>query len=517
MALNDVTANKGQGGLGRPLEGTDYVSGLLFYSDATLPSGFTSSDRIKTIFSVSDAVNLGITNARLGEIQAVHTGTVGTKFGSNGKLTITATVIQNSPLPVTGAVTLCDITTTSADADTDASAARIAAAINAGTSKHGFAATASGTGGVFTVTVPSGQGVFMNLGASFAVTQTSVAVTFATNATTAGVASDIDILYYHISEFFRIQPKGKLYVGVFATADVGTFAALTTMQNFASGDIKQIGVYQKTTAFAGSQCNSIQGVLTTLEGVHKPMQAILAGEISGTTSMASLSIDLHQLSDPNVSVTIGQDGANAGARLFKATGKSITNLGEALGAVALSKVNESIAWFGKFQVASAELDTLAFANGELYTSLSDGTIVNLDTLGYMFLRKVIDLNGSYHNRPYTAVALTSDYAFIHPNRTIYKAIKGMRSTVLPAVASPVKVDASGKLSLDAIGYFEGLANQGLSNMLGVDSELSAAQVTVNPDQDVVSTGQLVITAKLLPYGTADFIIINVGFTASISQ
>ena len=56
---NDVIFNKGQGGLGRPLAGTDYVSGMLFYS-ATLPSGFSSSDRIKIVYSVEEAEALGI-------------------------------------------------------------------------------------------------------------------------------------------------------------------------------------------------------------------------------------------------------------------------------------------------------------------------------------------------------------------------------------------------------------------------------------------------------------------------
>jgi hypothetical protein len=46
---NDVIFNKGQGGLGRPLAGTDYISGLLFYT-AALPSGFTATNRIKTVF-----------------------------------------------------------------------------------------------------------------------------------------------------------------------------------------------------------------------------------------------------------------------------------------------------------------------------------------------------------------------------------------------------------------------------------------------------------------------------------
>jgi hypothetical protein len=73
---NDVIFNKGQGGLGRPLAGTDYVSGLLFYSDATLPSGFSSSDRVKIIYSVEDAENLGILDTHLGETKATGTITV---------------------------------------------------------------------------------------------------------------------------------------------------------------------------------------------------------------------------------------------------------------------------------------------------------------------------------------------------------------------------------------------------------------------------------------------------------
>lgn len=51
---NNVIFNKGQGGLGRPLAGTDYISGMLFYS-ATLPSGFNSSNRIKIVYSVEEA------------------------------------------------------------------------------------------------------------------------------------------------------------------------------------------------------------------------------------------------------------------------------------------------------------------------------------------------------------------------------------------------------------------------------------------------------------------------------
>ena len=62
MALNDITFIRGAGGLGRPLAGEDYISGLVFYlTNANLPSGFTTTDRIKQVFSIAEAEALGIT------------------------------------------------------------------------------------------------------------------------------------------------------------------------------------------------------------------------------------------------------------------------------------------------------------------------------------------------------------------------------------------------------------------------------------------------------------------------
>ena len=68
-----------------------------------------------------------------------------------------------------------------------------------------------------------------------------------------------------------MQPKGKLFVGIYATSDYGTFASITLMQNYAQGEIKQLGIYQKSTAFATSATNGIQTVCSALEVLHKPL------------------------------------------------------------------------------------------------------------------------------------------------------------------------------------------------------------------------------------------------------
>lgn len=513
---NDVIFNKGQGGLGRPLPGTDYISGLLVYTSA-LPSGFLTTDRIKTVYSVSDAVALGITNTSIGETKstASYTFTNAGVSGSTFKLTC-ATIASSNPVQVKsalGTVTLANYTQTSADVvSVTTAAARLAAEINLGTPTHGFTATSAV--GVVTITAPAGQGVFLNTGTPYVVTIVgTIAGTLVQNVVT-GVASDIDILSYHITEFFRIQPKGKLYVSIQATADATTFAKVTELQNFASGEIVQLGIYQKTTAFATTQVTTLQAVLDALEVLHKPISSVVyQPDFSSVTDLTTLP-NLKLLSGKNVSVAIGQDGSNNGFKLWKANGKTVGSVGTELGAIAFAKVNESIRWIAKFNVAAAEYDTLAFANGTTYVSVSDGTISNIDLFGYNFIKKEINLVGSYFNRPHTSIALTSDYTFIYNNRVIDKAIKGLRTALLPQLASPLTVNADGTLSEGTIGFFKSLCDRSLEVMQR-DAELSAFGVTINPAQIVLTNNELIIAVKLVPVGVSDTITVNIGFALSI--
>jgi hypothetical protein len=513
---NDVIFNKGKGGLGRPLAGTDYVSGALFYS-ATLPSGFGASDRIKVIYSVEDAVNLGITNTSSDATASTATDLCTTKFTVGDTYKLTCAIIDSAnptaSKSAAGTVTLCSFTAVTADAvSTSTSATRIAAEINLGTPTHGFSAVANTA--TVTITAPKNQGVFLNSGTPYVKTVVGAYASTLTQNVVAGVASELDIMHYHISEFFRIQPKGKLYVGVYATADATTFASVTLMQNFAQGEIKQLGIYQKTTAFATSQTTTLQAILNDLETNHKTISSVVyQAEISGTADLTTLA-NLKLLSNKNVSVAIGQDGDNLGFKLFKATGKSIGSMGTELGAISLAKVNESIAWVAKFNVAAAEYDVLAFANGTLYTTLSDGSIVNLENFGYNYVKKYVGLTGSYFTKPNTCIALTSDYTYVYNNRVIDKAIRSLRAALLPSLASPLVVNANGTLAEDTIGFFNSICDRSLEVMQR-DFELSAFSVVIDPAQDVLTDNELTIAVKLVPVGVADTITVNIGFALTI--
>jgi hypothetical protein len=509
MALNDIIFVKGQGGLGRPLEGEDYISGLIYYT-ATLPSGFTSNARIKSLGSVADAVAAGILNDYSDATAATGTYSI-TTMGATGDV-ITLKVADINTLGVAQTTTLCTYTKVAADSSITLLAASIVAAINANTIYTGYSAT--NLVGVITVSAPKRLGVFINTVSMTATITGTIAGTIA--AFSGGVASAFATYYYHISEFFRLQPKGQLYVGFFAVPSSYTFSEVQDVQNFANGKIRQIGVF-KTIGVAASfsaESQALQTQSTTLSGLHKPLSIVYAADISATTDLTTLP-DLAQLTCGNVSVVIGQDSAGQGNYLYKTSAKSITTLGATLGAVAVSKVSEDIAWIGKYNISSgAECDTIGFANGALLSVQSQSLLNTLDNRRYIFLIKYVGIAGSYFNDSHCSIAVTSDYAYIENNRTIDKAIRGVYSSMLPNLNSPLVLNANGTLTDTTIAYFIGQASVNLEQMVR-DTELSAFAVDIDTTQNVLSTSNLTISIKLVPIGVARQITINIGFTLSI--
>jgi hypothetical protein len=330
----------------------------------------------------------------------------------------------------------------------------------------------------------------------------------------AGIASRRAIMHYHISEFFRVSPQGVLYVGVFPVPGTYSYAEIATIQNYAEGKIRQLGVF-KDEVYVASELTAIQTVCNMLDADHKPVSnVLLAADIKAVADLTTLA-NLSIRTDHKTSVVVSQDGAGKGARLYFTSKKSITNLGAALGAVALSKVSESIAWINRFNISSGtECETLAFANGTLYSAIDANTLNVLNNYRYLFLRKFVGISGSYFNDSHTAVAPTSDYAYIENNRTIDKAIRGVYATLLPNLNGPLVMNSDGTLNDNTIAALEADARPNLDQMVR-DGEISAYAITIDPAQNVLSTSKLVIAIKLVGVGVARNITVNIGYTIAL--
>lgn len=503
MSLNDINIVRGPNGLGRPLPGEDFISGLVFYG-ATLPSGFSSSARIKQFFSILDAEAAGIVADYSDATASTSTYLVTNKGADTDTFNLKFTD------PLGAVIDLGTYTVVGTPASVSATATAIAAVINAGTATHGFTASV-GTATV-TITAPKKYGIYPNSGTPYVKTETGTIAGTLTQNVVAGVASIFAPYHYHIAEYFRLQPQGNLYVGIFATAY--TFAEIATMQTFAQGTIRQFGVFVNGHAGATSDMTTIQAVLAGMVTNHQPSQVLYAPNIQAVSDLTTLT-DLTTFTNDRVSWVIGQDGGNLGNFLFLTTGKSVTCLGATLGSVSLSKVSENIGWVQKFNQAALELNTIAFANGTLYSAVTSGLLSAINSKGYIFLLKHIGTSGSYYNDSWTATAVTSDYCTIENNRTADKASRGIRTILLPQLSGPLQVNADGTLTADVIANYKALCNVVLQAMLAA-GEISASKVTINPVQNVLATSTLNISVQIVPVGVARQITVTIGFTVSVA-
>ena len=77
--------------------------------------------------------------------------------------------------------------------------------------------------------------------------------------------------WYHIREYFEKNPKGDIFVGIFAVPAApatNAFPEIETIQVFADGEIRQLGVYLPQTDLTAALVNSIQAQVTSLKGLH---------------------------------------------------------------------------------------------------------------------------------------------------------------------------------------------------------------------------------------------------------
>jgi hypothetical protein len=499
--MGKIEFNIGQGGLGRPLTGKDYYSGLLFDS-AVYPSGFSALEPIKLVASLEDAEDLGIvsgtgeTLATGGEIEVTLVGAAGDKY---------TIAIQSTRNP---AITLGEVIEAAAET-ADTLAARIAAIINANSNTTGF--TASAALAVVSIVMAPDWGAAFN-GAGLSIVSTGAGTSTVTQFT-AGVGSDLSALHYTVSEFFRMQPKGLLWIGIYDESGGLDSQDIEDIQTEADGDIRQMAILMQTS-FATGDLGIIQTAIDALQVDYQFMNALYAADQLSDTLTALA--DLRALTDDRVSAVCGQDGGAEGWRLVDVLDRSMPAVGTALGTVALASVSENIGWVSKFDLAGGEMEVLSFTTGDLLKAISSPTLLFLENRGWIFGKKYVGKAGSYWNDSSCAITETSDYAYIENGRTIDKAVRGVNVALTNFINAPLFVDAqTGRLTELTISTFANAASIPLDQML-IDLDLSGFEVIIDPEQNVLATSTITITIRLVPVGVARTIVVNIGYTVSLS-
>lgn len=356
--------------------------------------------------------------------------------------------------------------------------------------------------------------------AGFTTTERIHAISSIETAEKYGITADAaawetKVLHYTLASIFNMNPGVSLYVGIFkpATGGANAFSEIKQMQNYAGGRLRQVGVWNGAVELSDTLVNSLQSVRATLEAQNKPLSILYAPKIADVTALPA---NLAKIGRSGVSVIIGQDGAGVAAELYadaaNAAKASVSALGDLLGAVSKAKVHESIAWVESFPTNIA---VPAFGDGKKYRDLDEAVIETLDTSRYIFLRTYDGLAGSFFNDNHTLDEPTSDYAYINDVRTMDKAVRGVRTYLLPKLGRPMKVDAdTGKLERTAVEHLITTGNKALEEMEKA-GELSGYRFDIDPDQNILATSRVRGVIKNVAVGVMRNLDLEIGYATSV--
>lgn len=510
--INNITFNLNSNGIGQVLPGSDYISGYLIYNSYA-PGSFNLGIP-KVIYSLGQAEALGITNSSGDETRATGSITVTASSIVGDAISINVT----EPLPNSGSkiINLCTYTAKSSDTTATLLAQSIKNAIN-NNLITGY--TASGAGSTITITARAGMGIALNAGTPISYSNSNVSSPGLITITqfSGGTASKLAFWHYQISEFFRIQPNGTLWIGFYAIPGSYTFSEIGSMQAATNGVIRQFMVYSAngtSVTNINADLDAIQAVGESMSLLDQPAQVIYGSNMISITDLTTLS-NLGLRNDPYVSCIIGQDGASLGAQLCLNLGQSIPCIGACLGTVALAPVENCIANVGLYNlVTGSELAVPAFANKVLVSSLPNSELVALDSYQYIFIINKSGQAGTYFNDSYTAVSLTNNFCYIERERVIQKAQRIIYTSYLPLENSDLYLNPDGTLTSTTIRIFKDALSPSLNQMVA-NGEISAFNILIDPRQNVQATSSINVTVQIIGVGIARNIVVNLGYVMSL--
>lgn len=339
--------------------------------------------------------------------------------------------------------------------------------------------------------------------------------TTAADGTQTAAPWAVRVLHYHLSELYRINPAVSLYVGIFEKpqGDNMTFAEIKTVQNFADGRIRQIGVWCGDRVPSGDDLTAIQGQAATLEAQGAELSVVYAPKVA---NVKQISTSLAGGGKCRVSVVIGQAGSGTGAELYKdkanAGKASVSGLGVVLGLISKAKVHQCIAWVKEFPTG---ISLPAFGDGTLLRDMDKALVEQLDTARYLFFVTQQGQSGSYMNDSHTMDSAISDYASIESVRTMDKGARGVRAYLIPELGGNVYVDAdTGKLASYTVAHLETVAGHALEDMEKA-GELSGYKAEIDPDQDVAASSTVDIVLKKVVVPVMRHVRIKIGFAKTV--
>lgn len=348
------------------------------------------------------------------------------------------------------------------------------------------------------------------------------------------------LIWYNVSEFFRLNPDGTLYVfngeGATTVPD-----ALDLVLAASSNKLKYAGIIigdavGATLTIANDFDTRVIAAVATAQAWVTSRAAefiyIDAVVIEGFGAEdASTPRDLTQEDAPQVSITVACDhGYLAG--ISGANIPLTAAVGTALGSIGVRLLSESI---GSVTIAQPPLEkrgaenyslvdkhqnrwlTVGTSFGVTFDSLSQTVRDGLTDANYIYAGSYQGYEGVYFNAEPTCTLATDDFNTIHANRIWNESARRIRKALIPRMNSRVLIDPdTGAIAPATIADWDAAARRAMDSLLAA-GEIADYRFVLDPNQDVIAQGKVITKLRVVPQGIAKAIEAEIGFTNPAQQ
>ena len=333
-----------------------------------------------------------------------------------------------------------------------------------------------------------------------------------TNATNA---------YAQIADFYTVAGDGaELWVlpvvktetmeDICDTASTNAYAK--KLLDAADGTIRLLGVTRvpdtayEATVVAGID-DDVIAALTNLEALADSKAALMepfVGIVEGRDYQGDTGDieDLKGLGFNRVAAVICGGGSATAPSFAKSAG-----VGLLLGRLAADPVMRKA---GRVKTGAIPVVAGYFSDG---TKVTRGVADALDTKGWIVMTPYPQRSGLYWGVDNTCASADDDYSTIVNRRVIDKAMLIAYDTYVTEIMDEVTVDPEkGTLDPAVVKYYEGKITNAVNSLMTSGGEISGMSASIDPAQNILSTGKLVVKLSIVPVGYTKTIEVKLGFT-----
>lgn len=323
--------------------------------------------------------------------------------------------------------------------------------------------------------------------------------------------------YAQIADFYKVAgdgaelwvlvaPKTETMEDICDAASTNAFAK--ELLDAAGGSIRLLGVcrvpdaaYEGTTV-AGVD-DDVIAALTNLEALADSQATAMApfvGIVEGRDYKGNTGtiVDLKGKGFNRVSAVICGGGSATAIDFAKSAA-----VGLLLGRLASIPVQRKA---GRVKDGSIPVVAGYFTDG---TKVTRGVADALDTKGWIVMYPIVGRSGVYWGNDNTCAAATDDYSTITNRRVVDKAMLIAYDTYVEELMDDIEVDpTTGFMDPAIVKGYQGKIDNAIA--LSMPGEISGASSYIDPKQNVLSTGKVVIKLSIVPKGYTKTIEVNLG-------